>query len=230
MSPRAEHGPDHTAQGNQAITLTGLAGRARTWWAEDPSLLRRERDAMSVIAPDLNWTADGAGWWAGLAPTWPFGRPAPPGLDALLAEHRLRVLVTYGHAFPMTAPAVWAVDPEPAIEQRTQHAWHVNGDGSLCLLEAAAAWTGREAAAELVVKASGWFIEYLLMRRGVVTSMTSDGLAADLSVDAVITRAGNSKPDPSGTARGTDDQPVPASPAGTAGHGPGVADSAGTTV
>lgn len=229
MSHRAEHGPGQTAPGNQATTLADLDARARSWWAEDPGMLRRERDAMSIIAPDLTWTADGAGSWAGLAPAWPFGRPAPPGLDELLAGHRLRVLVTYGHAFPMTAPAVWAVDPEPSINQRTQHAWHVNGDGSLCLLEAATAWTGREAAAELVVKASGWFIEYLLMRCGLITGMTGAGLAADLSMDAVITRAGNSQPDPSGTVPDTDDQPVPASLAGTAGHGPGVAESARTT-
>ena len=229
MSPRAEHGPEVSARGGEAVTLTDLARRARTWWAEEPALLRRERDAMSVVAPDLIWTANGAGSWAGLAPAWPFGRPAPPGLDALLAGRRLSVLLTYGHAFPMTAPAVWAIDPEPSIEQRTQHAWHVNGDGSLCLLEAAAAWTGREPAAELVVKAAGWFIEYLLMRCGLITSMTSAGLAADQSMDAVITGAGGNQPNPSGTTPDADDQPLPASPAGIAGHGPDMGGSAGTT-
>jgi hypothetical protein len=109
----------------------------------------------------------------------------------------------------MTAPSVWPVDPEPSIEQRTQHSWHVNGDGSLCLLEGAAAWTAREAAAELVVKAAGWFIEYLLMSAGVITRMTSAGLAADPSMDAIITRAGSctSQPDPASAGSAADRAP-----------------------
>jgi hypothetical protein len=89
----------------------------------------------------------------------------------------------------MTPPAVWPLDPEPSIEHRTQHAWHVNGDGSLCLLETTFAWTGRDPAAELIVKAAGWFIEYLLMSAELITQMTSTGLSRDLSLDQVITHA-----------------------------------------
>jgi hypothetical protein len=106
-----------------------------------------------------------------------------------MAGRRLRVQLAYGHAFPMIPPAVWPLDPEPSIGQRTQHAWHVNGDGSLCLLETMAAWTGRDPAAELIIKAAGWFIEYLLMSAGLITRMTSSGLSSDVSIDEVITRA-----------------------------------------
>ena len=198
MSPRAEHATGGSAQTGEAISTAVLAAGARTWRTDEPALLRREQKAMAAVAPELVWSDQGAGSWAGLVPPWPFERNAPLGLDTLLAGRRLRVHVAYGHAFPMTAPSVWPIDPEPSIEQRTQHAWHVNGDGSLCLLEGATAWTGREAAAELIIKAAGWFIEYLLMSAGLITSMTSVGLAADLSVDAIITRAGScsQQPDP----------------------------------
>jgi hypothetical protein len=186
------------------VKAAALAARARNWWTEEPALLCKEQEAMAAVAPDLTWAEDRAGSWAGLAPTWPFDRAAPSGLDAFLAGRRLRVQVSYGHAFPMTPPAVWPVDPEPSLEQRTQHAWHVNGDGSLCLLEDADAWTGREPTAELIVKAAGWFIEYLLMSAGLITRMTSTGLSADLSMDAVITRVAGSAGPPA-TASGDHD-------------------------
>jgi hypothetical protein len=144
---------------------------------------------MARTAPDLIWSGQGAGSWTGLVPAWPFDRAAPAGLETFLTGRRLRALLTYGHAFPMTPPAVWPLDPEPSIEQRTQHAWHVNGDGSLCLIETIAAWTGRDPAAELIVKAAGWFIEHLLMSVGLITRMTSTGLGSDVSMDEVITRA-----------------------------------------
>ncbi len=191
---------------SEAVTAAALASKARTWWMDEPALLRGEQDAMASVAPSLTWANRGAGSWAGLVPAWPFDRPAPPGLDTFLAGRRLRVQVSYGHAFPMTPPTVWPLDPEPSIEQRTQHAWHVNGDGSLCLLEAAAAWTGRDPAAELVIKAAGWFIEYLLMSADLITQMTRTGLGADLSMDAVITRAsGSTCPRQAGIASGDSD-------------------------
>jgi hypothetical protein len=63
------------------------------------------------------------------------------------------------------------------------------------------------------------------MRRGLITSMTSAGLAADLSVDAVITRDDTSQTDRSGAG----DQPTPKRTGGTASHGPGMAGRAGIT-
>lgn len=189
MSPRADLSAASDAHGCEPLTLAALRDRARTWWTEEPGLLRREQAAMAVVAPDLAWVATGAGSWEGPTLAWPFDRAMPEGLDALLAGRRLRVRLEYGHAFPVTAPVVWPVEPEPSAEQRTLHAWHVNGDGSLCLLETPTAWTGREPAAELVVKAAGWFIEYLLMNADLITSMTSAGMAADQSMDAIIARA-----------------------------------------
>ena len=153
---------------------------------------------MARTAADLVWSAQGSGSWTGLVPVWPFDRAAPPGLDTFMASRRLRVQMTYGHAFPVTPPAVWPLDPEPSIEHRTQHAWHVNGDGSLCLIETAAAWTGRDPAAELIVKAAGWFIEYLLMSAGLITQMTNTGLSSDVSMDEVITRTTRPEASPGG--------------------------------
>jgi hypothetical protein len=204
MFPKAEQPTDDSDQTREAINAAILADRERTWRVDEPALLRKEQMAMTAVAPELAWSDQGAGSWQGPVPRWPFERNPPPGLDTLLSGRRLHVHVAYGHAFPMTAPVVWPIDPEPSIEQRTDHAWHVNGDGSLCLLESASAWTGREAAAELVVKAAGWFIEYLLISAGLITQMTSVGLAADLSMDAVITRAGSCSPqsDPSPAAGG----------------------------
>ena len=46
------------------------------------------------------------------------------------------------------------------------HTWHVNGDGSLCLMQAADDWQPEDTAADLVRKACGWFVEYLLVEAG----------------------------------------------------------------
>jgi len=76
--------------------------------------------------------------------------------------------------------------PEPPVERRTVHDWHLNGDGSLCLLRTVDLWNGRETAADLVVKASGWFIEYMLMERGLIEAMTENGIHSNKSLDALI--------------------------------------------
>lgn len=178
------------------ITSASLAARARTWWEQEPGLLERECAAMAALAPDLEWHPEGAGHWKGPVPPWPFDRAAPDGLDNLLAGRRLLVRVVYGHAFPVAPPSLWALDPEPELVHRLDHAWHVNGDGSLCLLRSPAAWSGREPAAELVAKAAGWFVEYLLFSGGQITTMTSTGIGADTSLDALISSAGaNSGPE-----------------------------------
>ncbi|MEZ0108760.1 hypothetical protein ABH920_002761 [Catenulispora sp. EB89] len=169
-----------------AITAAMLGERARTWWQEEPALLLRETVAMATLAPDLHWQPQGAGLWQGSAPWWPFDRPAPAGLDALSSGRTLKVQVAYGHGFPVAAPSIWALDPEPQLAHRLNHAWHVNGDGSLCLLASPAVWSGREPAAELVAKAVGWFIEYLLLSRGLIEAMTNTGIGADPSLDTLI--------------------------------------------
>lgn len=155
----------------------------------EPARLARERQEMKRVAPDLAWDEDlAAGGWTGLAPQWPFDRPRPAGLEALLQGRRLMLRVEYTEAFPMVEPRLWPLDPEPPIERRTAHTWHLNGNGSLCLLQSASDWSGRESAADLVVKASGWFIEYLLLERGEIGAMTEAGIHADPSLDPILER------------------------------------------
>jgi hypothetical protein len=44
-------------------------------------------------------------------------------------------------------------------------------------------WTGIETAADLVVKAAGWFLEYLLMDAGLIEHMSENGIANDDLLD-----------------------------------------------
>jgi len=173
----------------EPITAAALTAAASSWWQAEPDLLCREQQAMATLAPELVWVSAGPGRWAGPAPIWPFERPAPPGLIGLLAGRRLELEVHYSHAFPIVAPKVWSINPQPTLEQRIQHAWHVNGDGSLCLLGNAAIWTGRDPAAELVVKAAGWFIEYLLLTDRRIEEMTNAGIATNPCLDGLLTEA-----------------------------------------
>ncbi len=86
----------------------------------------------------------------------------------------------------MVPPDLFPLDPEPGIETRTDHRWHVNGDGSLCMMQNAADWHPSETAADLVAKSAGWFAEYLLMKDRRITAMTERGLAEDRSLDGLI--------------------------------------------
>jgi hypothetical protein len=159
----------------------------QSWQEAEPTRVATERTAMAESAPEMRWTDDGAGGWEGTAPAWPFERDQPAGLERLLKGRRLRLRVAYSEAFPAIEPALRPLDPEPPIQRRTDHAWHINGDGTLCLLRTADLWTGRETAADLVVKAAGWFIEYLLMEAGAIRMMTENGINSDTSLDATIT-------------------------------------------
>ena len=159
----------------------------RSWVDAEPRRVVAERDAMTAIAPELVWDEESpSGGWTGLAPVWPFDRQAPATLAAFLDGRRLTVRVDYPQAFPLAEPIVRPLDPEPEWYTRTDHRWHVNGDGSLCLLQRAGDWTGQEHAAELVRKASGWFLEFLLMQADVVEEMTEAGLAEDDSRDGLL--------------------------------------------
>jgi hypothetical protein len=168
------------------------------WFEAEPARLAAELAAMAAVAPELIWSnAAPGGAWEGLAPVWPFSRPRPPGLDAFLAGRRLRLGVACSQAHPMATPKLWPLDPEPGIAQRTVQDWHVNGDGSLCLLQTASAWTGAELAAELVVKAAGWFVEFLLMQTGAIKAMTADGIANSDELDHLLhPEAGNTTEGP----------------------------------
>lgn len=157
------------------------------WMEAEPQRLDRERDEMTLLAPDLKWLDDrAAGGWRGHIPEWPFPRPRPHGLDNLLAGRSLLLEVEYGQAFPMVEPRLWPLDPEPPIERRIQHIWHLNGNGTLCLLRTASDWNGSECAAQLVVKSSGWFIEYLLMEAGAIETMTEQGIYSDAQLDPLL--------------------------------------------
>lgn len=171
--------------------MTELA-RVR-WFEAAPEVLARERAAMAAAAPDMQWR-DELVWhhrrvcgWEGLVPAWAGDRPAPAGLDELLNGRRLKVRVLYREAFPMVPPVLDPVDPAPSIHYRTLTRWHLAGDGSLCTVQTAQDWQpGHDTAADLIRKASGWFIEYLLMQDERIEAMTLNGISEDTSLDEVI--------------------------------------------
>jgi len=111
------------------------------------------------------------GGWVGTAPDWPFERDRPPDLDAFLGGGTFSLESAAGPAHPAAIPGVHPIDPVPDLYVRTNQAWHVMGDGSLCLLQSALDWTGRELAAELIVKAAGWYLEFLLLQAERIEAM-----------------------------------------------------------
>jgi hypothetical protein len=161
------------------------------WMEAEPRRLEWEIEAMAAVAPDLTWLDVSpelpAGGWEGTIPKWPFERDRPdPGLD-LLVPDPLAVRVEMKQSFPASPPTLWPLlDPPPDPIYRTQTDWHINGEGSLCLLQTADLWTGRDPAADLVAKAAGWFIEYRLMEEELVEKMTINGICADASLDDLI--------------------------------------------
>lgn len=146
------------------------------WREAEPAVLAREREAMASRAPDMEWSDNpAAGGWEGLAPAWPKGYERPANLDALLKGQRLELIVAYTQGFPMAPPIVLPADPQPPPERRARHKWHLNGDGSLCLLWSAADWPAGATAADVVEKASGWFVEYLALEAGLIDEMSETG-------------------------------------------------------
>jgi hypothetical protein len=160
-----------------------------TWWQCEPRRLARDRAEVAEHFGDLKWLGAGAGGWRGRLPRWPFARPAPVGLVDLIGESGLLVGVEYGHAYPMVPPLIHPLDPEPDVMERTDHRWHVSGDGSLCLLQDDAAWTGRGSVVDLLLKAAGWRVEYALMKAGVIEAMTERGIVEDDQYDRLIAAA-----------------------------------------
>jgi len=166
---------------------------AISWWEAEPDVAAREKDAMARHAPDMQWAEDLV-WrggrrtvgWRGKAPSWGADRPKPLGVDELLAERRLDLLVVYPEAFPVIPASLFSLDPDPPMNRRTLHRWHINGDGSLCLMQSAEDWHLTDTAADLVRKASGWFIEYLLVEAGKLEAMTESGIFEATIADSVI--------------------------------------------
>ena len=156
------------------------------WPTAEPTRYSAELEAMAQVAPGLAWN-EVALAWTGELPPWPFARPAPPTLEQFLAGRRFLARVQYSQGFPMVAPRIVPVDPQPDPIVRTRHDWHVNGDGTLCLFRQASDWDGDGTAAELVVKAAGWFLEYLLMEAGRIEEMTEAGVVNDDRLDHLLT-------------------------------------------
>ncbi len=158
-------------------------------------MLGREREAMSARAPEMVWhdqltSSDGRSGpgWEGLAPAWGAERSRPAGVDELLAGRQLRLQVIYREAFPMVPPRLYPLAPDPPLGRRTQHYWHLNPDGSLCLLRNAHDWQPTDTAVDLVCKASGWFIEYLLIESNRLDGMTVHGVYVSTGLDPALAR------------------------------------------
>jgi hypothetical protein len=167
------------------------------WYEADPLLAERERARVLEIAPELVWSEDlelhdrrPRSGWVGPIPTWLAERHAPTGLDKLLEGDPLKVRVIYRESFPAAPPALYPTSVDFPLKHRTEQRWHVNGDGSLCQMQNATDWKPTDSAADLIVKASGWYVEYRLMVRGLIERMTIAGIHADDSLDEVIASLG----------------------------------------
>lgn len=173
----------------------GDAALGPVLWTEcEPARLRRDQDEVRAFAPLLEFQVpadDGLphGGWVGVLPRWPFARPQPKALDELLGDEELQVCVSYSAAHPMVAPTIYPLDPKPSIWEQTQSAWHVAPGGSLCLLQSDGAWQPDASLTELLAKASGWRIEYGLMKAGVINKMSVNGIVSDPSHDHLIDQA-----------------------------------------
>lgn len=153
------------------------------WFEDEPARLEREIDAMKPVAPDLAWNGT---YWSGELPLWPMERPEPLGLRDYVGSRRFEVEVHYFESFPMVAPRFVPVDPTPPLMARTMNKWHVLGDGGLCLFQNFTDWDPHWTAADVVPKAAGWFLEYLLMEDGHIETMSDTGLASNAELDGLI--------------------------------------------
>lgn len=150
------------------------------WWDVEPVRLQHDLDDVAAIAPDLHYQGDGR--WAGQLPRWPFRRPEPSGLRALLPTG-LEVLVETAAAHPLVEPAVHPLDVDLEIIRRLDHRWHLGGDGRLCLLQSPLAWRPADRISELLLKAAGWWCELALLQVGVTERMSEAGIVSDASRD-----------------------------------------------
>lgn len=158
-----------------------------SWFVDEPVVLERELAAMPSVAPELAWVD---GHWEGVLPLWPFQRAEPPALLDFVGDRRFRVEVHYYESFPMVAPRFMPVEPQPEIAVWTMHRWHVMGDGSLCLFQNFTDWHPSNTAADLVPKAAGWFLEYLLIVDNAVEQMTVEGIARSDELDHLFVARG----------------------------------------
>lgn len=154
------------------------------WWEAEPETLVREIEAMSVVAPSMRWADElPEKGWEGEVPLWPFQRPAPADLEELVGGQRLNLLIAYTPAHPIVAPCFYPLSPETDPNMWTLHTWHLNGDGSLCLFQDATTWTPEATAADLISKAASWFLQFVLVSRGFLNTMTECGIVNDDALD-----------------------------------------------
>lgn len=166
------------------------------WPDAEPEILECDLADISTFASGLTYEppkVEGGrvvhhGRWIGRLPVWPFDRPRPEGLQNLVLEGA-SVVMSYSAAHPVLPPRITVIDPEPELEERTQHRWHVAPGGSLCLLQTEGDWTPETSPVELLLKAAGWRIEYALMKAGVVDSMTTNGIVSDPTRDHLVLEA-----------------------------------------
>jgi hypothetical protein len=159
---------------------------AISWFASEPERLARDRAEVAEAFPALRWSAEGAGGFDGALPLWPFPRPRPRALEDLTGARWLELELRYAQAYPMVAPSIRPLYPHPSVEKWTAHNWHVNGDGTLCLLQAHALWDPAACVVDLLLKAAGWRIEYALMQAHAIDAMSLNGIVSDPSFDALI--------------------------------------------
>lgn len=160
------------------------------WWRAEPERWARDRDDITAHFPDLQWSEHrgravrDAGGWRGRLPLWPFDREPPVGIERIGPGLQLEMI--YHQAYPMAPPAVYPLDPADDLFARTDHRWHLNGDGSLCLLQTAAQWDPRTSVIELLLKAGGWRLEHALMTAGLINAMSESGIVSDTVMDGLL--------------------------------------------
>jgi hypothetical protein len=159
----------------------------RSWSGSEPRRYREDNEALATFAPSLAWQPDAQGWMGEL-PVWRFQRPEPAGLHELLPGG-LVVAVCPPPVYPMVAPIVYPLNPDPPIAVRTHQRWHVAGDGRLCLMKTPGQWDPRQPVTSLLLRAIGWHVEYALMIRGLITEMTVHSIVDDDQHDALIAKA-----------------------------------------
>lgn len=157
------------------------------WYEEDQLRWQRDREEVRRFAPDLQIVepteSDPNGGWSGRLPLWPFDREAPEGIASLFPTGGLLVDIRYVPAYPMLTPEIYPVEPEPELYERSQATWHVLPNGALCLLQSVGQWQPETSLIELLLKAAGWQLEYSLMKRGILTRMSENGIVSDNSHD-----------------------------------------------
>jgi hypothetical protein len=167
-----------------------------SWLNAEPAVAAREREDMAAIAPGLRWLEGPSGGWEGELPVWPFERPRPSTLKEFMGSRVLEVRIEYPQSYPMAEPLFVPCNPTPPLAVRSWARWHVLPNGGLCLLQDAVTWDGTYTAADLVPKASGWFLEYLLMEQGLIEEMTVNGIASDDCLDHMFAPRAQPKSEP----------------------------------